>query len=90
MKQMDLPEEMKEKIDFTDPALPLSVRVLKPLLYKDGDSYCVVLGPDPQSGVFGCGRTANEALNDWSFHLKERIKNSDANDEVVNYIRDVL
>jgi hypothetical protein len=86
MKQMDLPEEMKEKIDFSDVNLPLTVRILKPLVYKDGDSFCVVFGPNPTEGVYGCGETANEALNDWNEHVKERIKNPELNDEVANYI----
>ena len=86
MKQMELPEDMKEKIDFSDVNLPLTVRILQPILYKDGDSFCVVFGPNPQEGVFGCGSTAGEALNDWNMHLRERIKNPDINDEVANYI----
>ena len=87
MKQMDLPAEMKENIDFTDLNLPHAVRVLRPLVFKDGDSFCVVLGPDPQEGVFGCGKTANEALHDWNEHLKERIEQNNKNDEVADYVR---
>ena len=86
MKQMNLPEDMKEKIDFSDIDLPLTARILKPLVYKDGDSFCVVLGPDPTEGVFGCGKTVNEALNDWNAHLQERIKNPTTDDDVANYI----
>jgi hypothetical protein len=86
MKQMKLPDDMKENIDFSDTSLPYTVRVLKPLLYKDGDAYCVVLGPNPTEGVFGCGKSAIEAFNDWDIHLKERIKNPEASDEVANYI----
>jgi hypothetical protein len=86
MKQMELPDEMKETIDYYDVSLPLTVRVLKPLLYRDGDSFCVVLGPNPQEGVYGCGKTVNEALNDWNIHLSERINTPAANDEVANYI----
>jgi hypothetical protein len=86
MKQMDWPEDMKEKIDFSDTNLPLMVRILQPLVYKDGDGICVVFGPNPTDGIFGCGKTANEALNDWDTHLKERIKNPAADDEVANYI----
>jgi hypothetical protein len=90
MKQMELPEEMKENIDYSDMNLPVSVRVLRPLVFKDGDSFCVVLGPDLQEGVFGCGKTANEALNDWNIHLKERMEQGDENDELANYIKKIL
>jgi hypothetical protein len=90
MKQMDWPEDEKEKIDFSDPQLPAAVRILQPLVYKDGGSYCVILGPDPQEGVFGCGKTATEALNDWNEQLHERMAHSNENDEVANYIKKML
>jgi hypothetical protein len=89
MKQMDLPDNMKVKIDFSDQSVPASVKVLKPLLFVDGNSYCCVLGEDPQAGVFGCGVTAHEALQDWDNHLKERIASRE-NDELTPYIKNTL
>ena len=89
MKQLDVPSEMKVNIDFADNKIPESVKTLQPLLFKDGDSYCCVLGPDPQEGVFGCGKTPIEALKDWDKSLKQRMKVKDKNDEVALYIHRV-
>ena len=86
MKQLDVPSDMKIKIDFADNNLPESVRKFQPLLFKDGDSYCCVLGPDPQEGVFGCGKTPLAALKDWDKSLKQRMKLNDKNDEVALFI----
>lgn len=53
--------------------LPPSVKMFRPLVFQDSDGVCVVFGPDPQEGIFGCGPTIEEALKDWDDHLKIRI-----------------
>jgi len=90
MKQYPVPAELKVNLDYSNPSLPSIVRLLKPLVVHDGDAYCCVLGPDPQSGVFGCGDTPKDALDDWQKHLKERVKRAEPNDEVVEYVIDTL
>jgi len=90
MQQLTVPEEMKVDIDFSDKQLPDSVETFQPVLFKDGDSYCCVLGPDPQEGVFGCGPTPLDALKDWDKNLQERKKVTDKNDEVAAYIHRVI
>lgn len=77
---------MKVPINFEDKILPVSAKLFKPLVYRDGDNICVVLGPDPQQGVFGCGPTTADALKDWDMHLKERLADSKKDDEVRQYI----
>lgn len=62
----DFPEQGRMEIDYEDPALPQSVRTLKPILYReDAESYCCILGPDPEQGIFGCGPTLEAALKSW-------------------------
>ena len=90
MKQLDVPDEIKVEVDFSDKQVPESAKIFNPLVFKDGDSYCVVLRPDPQEGVFGCGRTPVEALKDWDEHLKEKKEITDPNDEVAFYINETL
>ena len=89
MKQLEVPSEMKVDIDFDDKKVPESARTFQPVLFKDGDSYCCVLGPDPQQGVFGCGKTPIAALKDWDKSLKQRMKANDKNDEVSLFIHRV-
>ncbi|AEW01086.1 hypothetical protein A4D02_14080 [Niastella koreensis] len=86
---MDLPAEMKVPIESSDD-LAVSVKNLHPLLFKDGDSYCCELGPNPAEGVFGCGKTVRDALVDWDMNLQERIKNADENDEAAAFARQYM
>lgn len=90
MKQLDVPSEMKVQIDFSDNKIPESVKTFQPVLFKDGDSFCCVLGPDPQEGVYGCGNTPIAALKDWDKSLRQRMKATDKNDEVAVFIHRIL
>ncbi len=87
MEQFEPPVEMKVSIDYSDDKLPVAVRALKPVIFKEGNAFCCLLGPDPQAGVFGCGDSAKEAIVDWDLHLKERIKDPVDSDEVIQYIK---
>ena len=48
---------------------------LKPNVFHDGNSFCVLYGKDPQSGVFGRGDSLEEALIDWDNSLKKAVSN---------------
>lgn len=77
-------------IDYENPELPSVVKQLRPAMYLDGNAYCVILGPDPQAGVFGCGNTPAQALDDWTVHLNQRLAEFDADDKIVEEIREEL
>ena len=90
MKQLEVPAEMKVEIDMNDKNVPDSAKTFQPVLFKDGNSFCCVLGPDSQEGVFGCGQTPVEALKDWDKNLQQRKTVTDKNDEVALYIQRVI
>jgi hypothetical protein len=90
MKQLNVPDEVKVEIDFTDSHVPDSVKTFQPLLFKEGNEFCCVLGPNPEEGVYGCGETPLAALKDWDKNLQKRKKVNDKNDEVSLYIHRVL
>jgi hypothetical protein len=90
MQQMQVPEEMKVNMDFQDESLPQSVKELRPLVWKDGDSFCCVLGSDPQLGIFGCGDTPTEALKDWDNHFQEWKDQPHDDKELELYIMETL
>jgi hypothetical protein len=89
MKQFEVDESMKVQIDYNDVDIPDSVRTYKPLVFEDGNNYCVVLGPDPQVGIFGCGPTTKEALWDWDKHFNDFKNHHEEDDEVAIYIHEV-
>lgn len=70
--------------------VPASVAALRPTLFKDGNSYCTILGPDPSIGIFGCGNTPEAALADWDKHLKECLEQPANNDPVAKYAKEKL
>lgn len=90
MEQMNVPEQMKVKVDYTHSDLPASVRTFRPLLFRDGKLYCCILGPDLERGVFGCGDTEKDAFIDWDRSYQLRRKSTNENDEVARYINDTL
>lgn len=90
MEQFKVDQQYVVKVDFTDGSFSREVKDLRPLIFKDKDIFCVVLGPDPQEGIFGCGTTVQNALEDWTNHLKERLTTAETEDQVAAYARDVL
>lgn len=61
--------------DFVD---SICERIGINLPYLDGDSWCVLLGSDIQSGICGFGRTKFEALMDFMKEIILQTKNSQA------------
>lgn len=90
MKQMDIPQQMQVPVDFESQDLSRRIKELRPVVWREGTDFCCLLGPDPQEGIFGCGNTAEAAMNDWETHLRERIENASISDEVAQYAIDTL
>jgi hypothetical protein len=70
--------------------LPESVRLLRPVLWQEGDHYCCLLGADRQTGVFGTGKSPESAMLDWDRHLSERLAVPDQHDEFSIELRRLL
>ncbi len=91
MEQMKIDEQMQIPINYEADEFSLEVRELRPVVFRDGESYCCLLGADPQSGVFGCGDTAGQAIEDWEQRLQDRMNAPAADDdELVQYVNDTL
>lgn len=90
MKQMEIPAPLQIDIDFEDEGLPEAIKLLRPVIWFDGQGYCCLLGPDPQEGIVGCGTTKKEALADWEVNLQKRLKTAGSGDEVGQYVIDTL
>jgi hypothetical protein len=64
MERMSLEKETVH-IDYTKEGIPESVKNFRPNVFRDGDSYCCILGTDEETGVFSCGDSLEEALQEW-------------------------
>ncbi len=73
--------------DYDEVGVPMEVKILKPPIFHDGDHVCVLLGEDPQAGIFGCAKELDEALGDWQHNLRERLQKADANDEFATFLK---
>jgi hypothetical protein len=90
MEQMNVSEEQKVRFDFSPITLPGYVREFQPLLFKDGETFVAVLGPDLQTGITGKGNSPEEALLDWNKNIKERLRKADDNDSVTQFVMDSI
>jgi len=79
MEQMSLDGLEVIPMDFENEQLAKPVRDFRPAVWKDGEHYCCLLGPDPQQGM---------ALRDWTTHFRERLANADEDDLIAQEIKD--
>jgi hypothetical protein len=77
-------------VNFNDPAVPENARLIRPLVWQDENSYCVLLGPDPQNGIFGCGDTVTTALKKWDQQLKNKLSTVKKNEAIAQFIRESM
>lgn len=90
MKQMVIAEDMIIPLNYDSPGLSSAVKQFKPTLFKDGESFSCVLGPDYEQAIIGSGITEDEAIKNWGIAFKERLKSKGEDDAVAQYIRDTL
>jgi hypothetical protein len=87
MKQLNIDPALQ--LAMPDQA-PIAAQILKPLLFKDGDVYCCLLGADAIKGIFGCGDSPVDAVEDWVDTLRDRVDADDQDDEVVKEVLRIL
>ena len=85
MDKMKIPKNKLVQFNLTG-----SAELLQPTMFKEGDSYCCILGADPQQGVMGCGDTPEEALNEWDANLQKHLKSAPKDDQIVRYVKDLI
>jgi hypothetical protein len=90
MEQMKIGRKAKIDLNYDDPNLPAAVHQFKPVLFREGESFCMLLGPDPQEGIFGCGDSVDVAISDWDRHFNEEIDNPTEGNETTRFILDNL
>ena len=57
--------------------LPGAAALLKPVVFIDGKYYCVLLGQDPESGVYARARTLEKAFEIWHHAIRKHIEDAD-------------
>lgn len=91
MEQFQVPPYMEViELDYKNQTHPRSIELFHPVVFRDGNTYCVLLGPNRETGVFGSGKTQEEAVIDWELQLREKINAEESDDEVGSYIQEVI
>jgi hypothetical protein len=90
MEQMKIDPRSRIEIDYNDWPLTTATQKLQPVVFKEGDSFYCLLGPDPIEGIFGCGTTAYEAVTDSEQQLHDRLASDKPDDRVASYVKDTL
>ncbi|MGN6292901.1 MAG: hypothetical protein ACTHMV_09180 [Chitinophagaceae bacterium] len=75
MKIISLEKE-RIHVDYTMDGTPDSVRNFQPDAYLDGDQYYLVLGDNNEEGIFGCGHTLQEAMQEWDKAYRHKKSHS--------------
>lgn len=84
---MQIPESMQVTLSLEDDNIPEVFKEFNPVVYQEGNSFCVLLGENPQSGIFGYGKTTALAVADWVNRFNQRMVEHKKGDELVNFVR---
>jgi hypothetical protein len=73
-------------INYEESGFPSSFLAFKPLVFRDGQIYCCLLGPNPQEGIFGFGNSVDYAISNWDLEFKKRLIKNPKKDPTVQFI----
>jgi hypothetical protein len=75
-----IPEDIIE-INYSGSDFPSSFRAFKPILFKSGQLYCCLLGPNMLEGIFAMGFTVDAVISQWNVEFKKRLIEEDSKDD---------
>ena len=87
MIQMNTDGLLVVRIDYQAADIPESVHATHPVLYRQGEGYCCLLGPDEARGIIGRGATEKAALNDFDLQFQQRLDHPIPGDPVSEFIQ---
>ncbi|WP_316809420.1 hypothetical protein [Pedobacter agri] len=68
---MNIPEKLIVQV-----ALEGTAAKFNPIIFKNEDNFCALYGNNPQSGIYGCGKSIEEALLNWEYNLQLMLSNN--------------
>jgi hypothetical protein len=86
MEQMNTDGLELVKIDFDSAATPMSVQQTHPAMYLEDGLYCCLLGPNPEAGIFGRGKSPAEAMAEFDKHFQSLLEHPVNGDPVSDFI----
>ncbi len=86
MWEIKIDETALVSVNYEEIDLPASFRAFKPILFKEENIYCCLLGPNPKEGIFGFGQTAVAAMSHWDLEFKKRLLIHTKKDTVAHFL----
>ncbi|SFM65704.1 hypothetical protein SAMN05428949_0330 [Chitinophaga sp. YR627] len=71
MKQTSIDKEILH-VDYSREGIPESAKNFMPSVYRDGEVYHCILGTDKDTGIFGSGKSVDEAISEWDKSYQEK------------------
>lgn len=87
MEQMSIAADKIISVNYQSNDLPYEVKALRPVVFREEEDFCCLLGPDPQARIFGCGTTAEAAILDWQQNLRQPLTEDKGKDDVAAFVR---
>jgi hypothetical protein len=87
MEQMNTEGLELVRIDYEAADTPESVKKTHPVVYVSGEDFCCLLGPDRKTGIYGCGKTVEQALMEFDRLFQERLAHPVTGDPVSEFIQ---
>ena len=60
------------QLNYDEAHLTESFKKVQPTVYRDGHAYCCISGGNPVDGIFGCGNSPEEAIENWDKAFEKR------------------
>ncbi|HWV72995.1 MAG TPA: hypothetical protein VN040_14840 [Pseudosphingobacterium sp.] len=90
MEQLDIPLELRLPINYQAHNISGLVKHLRPVLFRKGEIYCCLLGPDTESGILGIGNSPQKAISDWERKVADRLSQDSKDDRLAIFLKNVL
>lgn len=90
MEQMPVDPALKIDIDYDHWPLTSATQQLQPVVFRDSEVFCCLLGPDLKTGIVGRGDTPYQAVTAWEQNLHDRLAGSTADDDIATFVRNTL
>src|SRR5450755_1861194 len=72
--------------NYEDINFPPAFRAFKPIIFKESQLFCCLLGPNTRQGIYGFGQTPKDALTQWDEEFKKRVKTHEKSDKTARFV----
>ncbi len=87
MQSMNIYRSLIVPVNYDLPDNSRFIRRLRPMVYRQGDEYCCMIGSDQQGTIFGRGAAPGIAIKNWEDNLVRRLEHIEDEDDITKIAR---